>query len=262
MTNHTINGCFITMRSIQRLRFLPSPYLLSRFTPNSLPFTSSSSFPHALIEPTTSTIAATSLTQEELTQINLLIPRLCSSNHLKEVSNLITTAFLTNPSLESISVSIFIHRLSLEPDLTQPMYFLNRLKYTPKTQSFLLPICKMLVSLYFRNREATKGLKIFHWVSRPDFPCPVDYGLCAILVNGFCKNDMVVEGLKVLRMMVVGDLKVGGEVRMWVYRSLLREARIKEAQELNEALKCVENGEKGNEEVVALLDNIISNWIE
>ncbi|KAH0770839.1 hypothetical protein KY290_014820 [Solanum tuberosum] len=228
------------MRSIQRLCFLSSPYLLSRFTPNSLPFTSSSSFPHALIEPTTSTIAATSLTQEELTQINLLIPRLCSSNHLKEAANLITTTFLTNPSLESISVSIFIHRLSLEPDLTQPMYFLNRLK----------------------NREATKGLKIFHWVLRPDFPCPVDYGLCAILVNGFCKNGMVVEGLKVLRMMVVGNLKFGGEVRMWVYRSLLREARIKEAQELNEALKCVENGDKGNEEVVALLDSIISNWIE
>lgn len=35
-----------------------------------------------------------------------------------------------------------------------------------------------------------------------------------------------------------------------------------EAQELNEDLKCVENGDKGNEEVVALLDSIISNWIE
>uniref|UniRef100_A0A3Q7FT21 Uncharacterized protein n=1 Tax=Solanum lycopersicum TaxID=4081 RepID=A0A3Q7FT21_SOLLC len=162
------NGCFIIMRSIQRLRFLHSPSLLSRFTANYLPLTSSysSSSPHAQMEPTTSITAATFLTQEELTQINLLIPRLCSSNHLKEAANLITTAFLTNPSLESISVSIFIHRLSLEPDLTQPMYFLNRLKYTPKAQSFLLPICKMLVSLYFRNREAKKGLKIFHWVSR------------------------------------------------------------------------------------------------
>ncbi|KAJ8545027.1 hypothetical protein K7X08_017610 [Anisodus acutangulus] len=95
----------------------------------------------------------------------------------------------------------------------------------------------MLSSLYFRNREAKKALKIFHWVSRPDFPYVVDYGFCALLVSGFCKNDMVVEGLRVLRMMVFGNLKVGGEVRMWVYRSLLREARIKEAQEVNEALK-------------------------
>ncbi|XP_059285221.1 uncharacterized protein LOC132038586 [Lycium ferocissimum] len=253
----------ISMISIQRLRFLSSPSFLSRFTPNSLPFTSSfSSSPNAQIEHTTSTTATPSLTQEEITQINLLIPRLCSSNHLKEAANLISTAFLTNPSLESLSISIFIHRLSLEHDLTQSMYFLNSLKYTPKTQSFLLPICKMLVSLYFREREAKKALKIFHWVSRPDFPCVVDYGFCAVLVNGFCKNDMVVEGLKVLRVMVFGNLKVGGEVRMLVYRSLLREARIKEAQELNEALKCVVNGDKGNEEVVALLDSIISNWIE
>ncbi|CAN4078508.1 unnamed protein product [Withania somnifera] len=242
------------MRSIQTLRFLSSKSLLSRFPPVSLPFSSSSSS-----SPTTADI---SLTQEELTQINLLIPRLCSSNHLKEAANLITTAFLTNPSLESLSLSIFIHRLSQEPDLTQSMYFLNRLKYTPKTQSFLLPICKMLVSLYFRNREAKKVLKIFHWVSRSDFPCPVDYELCAILVNGFCKNGMVVEGLKVLRMIVVGKLKVGGEVRMWVYRGLLREARIKEAQDVNEVLKCVENGDKGDEEVVAFLDTIISNWTE
>lgn len=142
------------------------------------------------------------------------------------------------------------------------MYFLNRLKYTPKTQSFLIPICKKLVSLYFRDRQAKKALKIFHWVSRPDFPCVVDYGLCALFVNGFCKNGMVVEGLKVLRMMVVGNLKIGDEVRMCVYRSLLREARIREAQELNKALKCAENGDKGNEEVVALLDGIISDWIE
>lgn len=120
----------------------------------------------------------------------------------------------------------------------------------------------MLVSLYFREREGKKALKIFHWVSRDDFPCVVDYGLCAILVNGFCKSDMVVEGLKVLRMMVVGKLKAGDEVRMWVYRGLLREARIREAQEVNEALKDVENGDKGNEEVVVLLDGIISNWIE
>nr|XP_009772607.1 PREDICTED: uncharacterized protein LOC104222965 isoform X1 [Nicotiana sylvestris]XP_016509262.1 PREDICTED: uncharacterized protein LOC107826749 [Nicotiana tabacum] len=246
------------MRSFLKLRFLSSQSLVSRFTPNSLPFTSSSQ-----TEPTTtSTNTTTSLNQEELTQINLLIPRLCSSHHLKEAANLITTAFLTNPSLESLSLSIFIHRLSLEPDLTQPMYFLNRLKYTPKTQSFLIPICKKLVSLYFRDRQAKKALKIFHWVSRPDFPCVVDYGLCALFVNGFCKNGMVVEGLKVLRMMVVGNLKVGDEVRMCVYRSLLREARIKEAQELNEALKCAENGDKGNEEVVALLDSVISDWIE
>ncbi|MCD7453590.1 hypothetical protein HAX54_021533 [Datura stramonium] len=120
----------------------------------------------------------------------------------------------------------------------------------------------MLVSLYFRNREAKKALKIFHWVSRPDFPCLVDYGLCALLVNGFCKNDMAVEGLKVLRMMVFGNLKVGGEVRMWVYRSLLREARIREAQELNEAFKCAENGDKGNEEVAALLDREVENELK
>lgn len=215
-----------------------------------------------------------SLTQEELKQINLLIPRLCSSNHLKEAINLISTALSTsNPPLKLLPLPSLLHKLSLEPDLTNSMYFLNALKYNqnppvPQRHSLLLTIAKMFVSYSFETKQPKKALKISHWVSKPDFPGGLvrDSEFYAVLVDGFCSNDMVLEGLRVLRVMVSENLVVGDDVRMFIYKGLLREARIRDAVELNETLCCVYASGAGDGEtvkkVVDLLDCLIDNWVQ
>lgn len=201
-----------------------------------------------------------SLTPEEITQINLLIPRLCSKNHLKEATGLITAALLTNPPLHSLPLSIFIQRLAEEPDLTQSMYFLNKMKHTPKIHTFLNLVTRTLVDSYFQKGQPKWALKIFHWVSRNDFPGGViDVGFYALLIKGFCKYNMVLEALMVLRVIVSENLVVGDDVRVCVYRGLLREARIREAQELNKAWKMES---EGNKNLMEILDHIISSWVE
>lgn len=93
----------------------------------------------------------------------------------------------------------------------------------------------------------------------------LDERVCGVLVCGFCKNGMVLEALNVLRAMLSANIVPGCGLRKWVYRGLLREARIRDALDLNEALDCVGDSEKGGEsegfkKVLALLDHMIVNW--
>lgn len=79
------------------------------------------------------------------------------------------------------------------------------------------------------------------------------------LLDGFCWNGFVFEALRVLSDMLSANLVPGEGLRNKVYRSLLREARIKEAKELNEALACL--GDSGESvKVLDLLDQITANW--
>jgi pentatricopeptide repeat protein len=105
---------------------------------------------------------------------------------------------------------------------------------------------------------------VFNWMVRPGSPCVLDVKVCGILVNGFCRIGMVLEALKVLREMVGVNLVPEREFAKWVYRGLLREARIKEAMELNEALGLVWDvgGDEAMKKVLGLLDCMIGNWIE
>ncbi|PIN11774.1 hypothetical protein CDL12_15621 [Handroanthus impetiginosus] len=222
---------------------------------------------------TTATAANSSaaLTEDEVEQINAVIPRLCSSNHLKDAINLISAALSTaNPPLKSLPLSSLINRLALEPDLTYPMHFLNALKYNPSSGNpiVLIPIAKMFASIFFKMDRPHKALKIFQWVSRPDFPGGVamDLEFYAVLIDGFCKNGMILDALRVLRVMSSENLVVGSGVRNWVYRGLLRDARVGEALELKAALdSCTLGSDDGafcRSEVVDLLDRMISNWVE
>ncbi|KAL2493980.1 pentatricopeptide repeat-containing protein [Forsythia ovata] len=223
----------------------------------------------------TCTGTKTKLTQEEVTQINLLIPRLCSANHLKEAINLISTALSTTnpPPLKSVPLPLLLHKLSLEPDLTNSMYFLNTLKYSqnppfPQKYFLLLSIAMMFLSYSFQTSQPKKALKIFHWVSKPDFPGGLvrDSEFYAVLVHGFCNNDMVLEALRVLRVMVSENLVVGDDVRMFIYKGLLRDARIGDAVELNETLCCICASGTGDGETVKklvdILDPLIANWVQ
>ncbi|GFP89437.1 pentatricopeptide repeat-containing protein at1g12775 mitochondrial [Phtheirospermum japonicum] len=220
---------------------------------------------------TTTTNCSAALTEEEVNQINDVIPRLCSSNHLKEAVQLISAALSTaNPPVGSLPLSILINRLALEPDLTHPMHLLNSLKYNSNTEKtlILLPITKMFASYFFRNGHPKRAVNIFQWVSRPDFPGGLmdDLELYAVLIDGFCRNGMILDGLRVLRVMASGNLVIGSEIRLWVYRGLLREARVNEALELNAAFDCGTLGSNGgtlcSKEVVDLLDRMITNWVD
>ncbi|KAL2234502.1 pentatricopeptide repeat-containing protein At1g12775, mitochondrial-like [Sesamum indicum] len=223
------------------------------------------------ISTTAATESSAGLTEEEVKQINAVVPRLCSSNHLKEAIQLMSAALSTaNPPLNALPLSILINRLALEPDLTHHMHLLNALKFNPNTGNpfVLIPIAKMFVSSFFERGHPKKAVKMFQWVSRPDFPGGVadDSGFYAVLIDGFCKSGMIFDALRVLRLMASENLVVGNDVRMWVYRGLLREARVREALELNAALDCCalgsDDGAFGSKEVVDLLDRMIASWVE
>lgn len=106
-------------------------------------------------------------------------------------------------------------------------------------------------------------MKVFNWMTRPDSPADPDCKFYAIAAGGFCRYGMLLESLKAVRLTVGSGFVPGLNLRTRVYRALLRVAMIKEAQELSEAfLGCIGNGEEGGTKVVALLDNMISSWVE
>ena len=92
----------------------------------------------------------------------------------------------------------------------------------------------------------------------------LDEKVCGILVYGFCNLGIVLEALKVLRTMVGVNLVPGRDLGTWVYRGLLREARIKEALELIEALGLVKDvvGDEAVKKVLGLLDHMIVLWTD
>lgn len=126
----------------------------------------------------------------------------------------------------------------------------------------------MVVSSLFENGQPKRAVKVFQWVARPDFPggAAADLDLYAVLVDGFCRNGMMLESLRVLRVMAGEDLVIGDEIRVRVYRGLLREARVREALELNAELGSCSPGSDGgtpvSEKLVHLLDQMIANWVE
>ncbi|XP_028752854.1 pentatricopeptide repeat-containing protein At4g11690-like [Neltuma alba] len=198
------------------------------------------------------------LTDEELTEINLLIPRLCDSNQLATAVNLTTTALLANPPLKSLSISVFIDSLASQPDMTHAMSLLTRLKFTPPSYPYLRPIIIMLVTSYFNKYKYKEALKVFNWIQRPDSPCSPDEKIYGIFIHGFCRKGFVLEGLKVLRAMVGANTAPTCDSKDCVYRGLLRQARIKEAKELNDAFGCVDVA--GLKRISLLLENMIAEW--
>ncbi|KAL4614363.1 hypothetical protein ACB092_07G049100 [Castanea dentata] len=257
----------LNLKHLRPLYFPSKPIISLLFQPYISLFSSSSTEPS---NPSTATTTATttanaSLTQEQFTKINLLLPRLCLSNHLSTAIHLTTTALLTNPPPKSLSFSILIHSLISQPNMALSMSLLTFLKHNPKiSQTHLSDLTTMLIASYFKHHKAREAFKVFNWMVRPGSPCVLDLKVCGILVNGFCRKGMVFEALKVLRGMVGVNLVPGRDLGKWVYRGLLREARIREAMELNEALGLVldVSGDEAMKKVLGLLDHIIGNWTE
>ncbi|KAL8113451.1 hypothetical protein AgCh_020677 [Apium graveolens] len=97
-------------------------------------------------------------------------------------------------------------------------------------------------------------------MTRPDCPADPDCRFYAIAAGGFCRNGMLLETLKAVRLMIGTGFVPGPDLRTRVYRALLRVAMIKEAQELSEAfLGCIlSNGDECRKQVVTLLDSMIA----
>ncbi|CAN0911790.1 hypothetical protein LINGRAPRIM_LOCUS1005 [Linum grandiflorum] len=211
-------------------------------------------------ETASSNTQPTTLTNEEITKINLLIPRLCIiPENLPTAIHLITTALLTNPPPKSLSLSIFIHSLTSEPDMAKPMSLLTVLRHNPSAHSYQSPIASLLISSYLKRNRPKEALKVYHWMLRPGSLCKVEKNVYGVLFYGFCKLGLAFDSLKILKDMVGVGLLPGDGLRKMVQRNLLWEARVCEAVELDAALSgCV--GGEGFEKVVSLLDSLVGNW--
>ncbi|CAI0546308.1 unnamed protein product [Linum tenue] len=253
------------MKLLEQYNHLKALTFQSRFITNS-PVLQRSTVP-ALAATVTFPDEKPTLTDEEITKINLLIPRLCLSNtnHLPTAIQLMTTALLTNPPLQSLSLSIFIHSLTSEPDMAKPMSVLTVLRHNPSAHAHLSPTASMLVSSYMRRKRPKEALKVYHWMLRPGSACKVGKDVYGVLVYGFCNLGLVLDSLKVLRDMVDEGLLPGNGLRRIVKRSLLWEARVCEAVELDTALSaCYTEGAAGEfyTKLLNLLDSLIGNWRE
>ncbi|KAJ9183375.1 hypothetical protein P3X46_007238 [Hevea brasiliensis] len=247
----------------RRLQFLSHPSEKSIIISPLLQqaYASSSSSSSEIEKPTNSKLA---LTQQELTKINLLIPRLCLSDHLSTAIHLTATALLTNPAYKSISFSILIHSLTSQPDMTKSMSLLTILRHTPQAHPHLTRITVMLVSSYVKKKRPKEAYKLYQWMLRPGFPCKVEKIVYKLLVNGFCECGLILEAFRVLRDMVGVGFVPGSGLRRRVYRSLLREARVWEAVRLDEALRSYfgDANSEGVKKVMELLDSTIGSWTE
>ncbi|XWS62321.1 hypothetical protein CRYUN_Cryun06bG0001000 [Craigia yunnanensis] len=76
---------------------------------------------------------------------------------------------------------------------------------------------------------------------RPGSPCNcmVDKAAYGILVGGLYASGLVFEGIRVLRDMLRVYLLLGKGLKIKVVRSLLREAKIKEAKAFEELLPSI-----------------------
>ncbi|XP_022137315.1 pentatricopeptide repeat-containing protein At3g22470, mitochondrial-like [Momordica charantia] len=229
---------------LQRLQ-LPPQFIQNQIPAIDSPFYSSSS----ISDSESASVASktnTTLTQDELTKINLLLPRLCLHSHHSTAITLLDAALLTNPSLQSLPLSILAHSLASQSDFTHAMSLLTRLKHHRNANLYSSPIITMLIHSYCKRRKFREALKIFHWMGRPGSPCNPDEKVYATLIAGLCRHGMVLDALKVLRNMIGSNLVPDSNLRNWVFRSLLREAMIGEAMEFNEILDRVEDQNLSN----------------
>ncbi|KAK8661861.1 hypothetical protein V6N13_091451 [Hibiscus sabdariffa] len=216
---------------------------------------------HTFINAKPPTAGTPALTHKELHTINLLLPRLCLSGHLTTAIHLTTTALtLPNPpqNPKSLSLSVLIHSLTLQPDLKLPMSLLNRI---PRGHPYVTPISTMLIASFLKKGRPKDALKVYKWMLRPGSPCDsmVDKSAYGVLVGGLCGGGLLLEGLMVLRDMLKVRLLPGEGLRKRVVGSLLREARVREAMALDRLLPRVRS-DGGLDKVLDLLDHYIGNW--
>ncbi|PKA49536.1 Pentatricopeptide repeat-containing protein [Apostasia shenzhenica] len=247
------------MRALARfLRFLPTPFSTSFLL---VPSAASSSFsPDTPPSP-----ASAILTDAELAELRHLLPGLCDAGHPLDAVRLLDAALLTAPSLSALPLPDLADRLSSLPDMSGTMALLTALRYHPRRPS-PLPFCSLFLSAYFRCRRLREAAKVFAWLCRADSPCRPDIEIYKTAILGFCERGMALEAVKVVREMVNDGMIPAEEFRILVCHSLLREARVTEAQELDSVIRTAGESDTGNRDgidaVAKLLDRTIRSWEE
>lgn len=79
-------------------------------------------------------------------------------------------------------------------------------------------------------------------------------------MEGFCRLGRMLDALIAVKEMVSDRITPASETRVTIYRGLLQQARVDEAQELDPALMVIEQSGEGFGDVLKLLDRIIKNW--
>ncbi|KAG6498916.1 pentatricopeptide repeat-containing protein At1g52620-like isoform X1 [Zingiber officinale] len=199
------------------------------------------------------------LTDVELAEIRLLVRRLCESDRHDAAVRLITTALLADPPLDALPIASLADRLSSLPDMVAAMSLLTALRYHPRHPS-PIPFCYSLISSYFQNSRPKEAAKVLSWLFRSDTPCRPDAEVYRISVEGFCRLGRMLDALIAVKEMVSDRITPASETRVTIYRGLLQQARVDEAQELDPALMVIEQSGEGFGDVLKLLDRIIKNW--
>ncbi|XP_020976611.1 uncharacterized protein LOC107639096 [Arachis ipaensis] len=212
------------------------------------------------------------LTQQQLSNLNHLLPRLLSQpDHLPTALRLTSAVLHTTTPLHALPLSPLIHSLTSHPDTSPTFSLLTRLRHAPQIHHHISPIALMLLTSYFNNRMCKPALAVFRWLRRPDSPSPPTRQVYEVVVEGLCRNGFVFEGLSAARDMVVAGEGVAsscGGLREWIYRGMLKEARVEDAVELNDAIlgfeKCggSDDEEESKERVLAVLERVIARWNE
>ncbi|KAH7654589.1 Pentatricopeptide repeat-containing protein [Dioscorea alata] len=202
------------------------------------------------------------LTKEELSQIHALVPRLIDSGHLDDAVRLIDAALLADPSSQSsLPLPLIADSLSDHSDLTPTMSLLTAVRYNPSRPS-PLALVSLLIASFLRRRRLKEAVKVFFWLCRSDSPCRPDRDVYATAIEGFCRHGKTLEGLRAMREMVRDGVVPEREMKEAVWRGLLQEARVDEAQELNAALADVREEGDVLDAVALVLDRIIKDWQE
>ncbi|MED6160833.1 hypothetical protein PIB30_054980 [Stylosanthes scabra] len=214
------------------------------------------------------------LTEQQLSTLNHLLPRLLSQpDNLPTALRLTSAALHTTTPLQTLPLSHLIHFLTSHPDTSPTFSLLTRLRHAPQIHHHISPIALMLLTSYFNNRMCKPALAVFRWLRRPDSPSPPTRQVYEVVIEGLCRNGFVFEGLSAARDMVLAGEFVAaccGGLREWLYRGMLKEARVEDAVELNDAIlgfeKCAGSGsddeEEAKEKVLAVLERVIAHWNE
>ncbi|KAG9439590.1 hypothetical protein H6P81_019755 [Aristolochia fimbriata] len=212
-----------------------------------------------------STARPTRITSDDLAQINILIPRLCESNNFREAIRVFVTSLLLNPPLDSLPLPFLIQRLSSDPQTAPPFALLTALHRTGPYCHYALPrATRLLVAAYLKDRRHREATKVFDWTLRRGLRGVPDAETYRVLIRGMAMGGKMMETVRVLRWMVNAGLSVEAELRDVVVDSLLREARVREASEMGEALRRLADGDDEVQSVVKFIDQMLrdSDWRE
>lgn len=100
---------------------------------------------------------------------------------------------------------------------------------------------------------------------RDESPCRPNEETYKAFLRGACESGShgrAAEAVRVLREMVRDGVVIGEDVRGWVWRCMLTEARVDEARELDSALAAADADADADAVVEGLIDRMMKEWQE